>query len=477
MAEVIKMPKLGLSMQKGTIVKWLFKEGERVEKGEPLLEIETEKIVNEVESPISGILLKIYVHEGETAPILTPLGVIGRIGEKIDIDKEKDEAEEKGKSKDENILNAKEDNKSSKFEIILTGEIKASPTAIKYAKKANIEISKIKGTGPGARILKNDVKRYLRENNLPILEGENYGNEKISPCADHLSKKMGIDIDKIKGSAPGGRIIKKDIEKYIKLNNFKKENLVKQYEYEDKFGKDIGKRIPYSGMRKIIGDRLSQSKFTAPHIYFTTSIDMSKIQKLTDSFKKTSTSNISINDFIVFAVAKVLSEQPKINCSLISEEIIYHKDVNIGVAVALEEGLIVPVVRNTDKKSLLAISKEIKNLAKLSREGKLMPDDYEGGTFTVSNLGMYGIEQFTSIINPPEAAILAVGAVKKVPIVIKEESKDKIEIHSMAEFTLSVDHRLIDGVIAAKFLNQLKYYLEFPETFIFEEDTSNLKKK
>ena len=472
MAEVIKMPKLGLSMQKGTIVKWLFKEGERVEKGEPLLEIETEKIVNEVESPISGILLKIYVHEGETVPILTPLGVIGRIGEKIDISKEKDEAEKKEKSEDKNISDAKEDNKSSKSEIILSGEIKASPAAIKYAKKANIEISKIKGTGPGARILKKDVKRYLRENNMPILEEENYGNEKISPCADHLSKKMGIDIDKVEGSAPGGRIIKRDIEKYIKLNNFKKENLPEQD--EDKLGKDIGKRIPYAGMRKIIGDRLSQSKFTAPHIYFTTSIDMSKIQKLTDSFKKTSTSNISINDFVVFAVAKTLSEQTKINCSLIGEEIIYHKDINIGVAVALEEGLMVPVVRSADKKSLFALSKEIKNLVKLSREGKLMPDDYKGGTFTVSNLGMYGIEQFTSIINPPEAAILAVGAVKKIPIVIEEGSKDKLEIRPIAKFTLSVDHRLIDGVIAVKFLNQLKYYLEFPEAIVFEEDASNL---
>jgi len=310
---------------------------------------------------------------------------------------------------------------------------------------------------------------------MPILEEENYGSEKISPCADCLSKEMGIDINKVKGSAPGGRIIKKDIEEYIKLNNFKKESVAEQY--EDKSDKAIGKRIPYTGMRKIIGDRLSQSKFTAPHIYFTNSIDMSKIQKLTDSFKKISTSKISINEFIVFAAAKVLSEQPKINCSLIGEEIIYHKDINIGVAVALEEGLIVPVVRNTDKKSLLAISKEIKNLVKLSREGKLMPDDYKEGTFTVSNLGMYGIEQFTSIINPPEAAILAVGAIKKVPIVIEEESKDKIEIHSMAKFTLSVDHRLIDGVIAAKFLNQLKYYLEFPEAIVFEKDTSSLKKK
>jgi pyruvate dehydrogenase E2 component (dihydrolipoamide acetyltransferase) len=471
-AEVIKMPKLGLSMQKGTIVKWLFKEGEQVEKGEPLLEIETEKIVNEVESPTSGILLKIYIHEGETAPILTPLGVIGRIGEKIDIDKEEDKVEEKEKSEDKNIPSVKETNKSSKSEIILTGEVKASPMAIKYAKKANIEISKIRGTGPRARILKNDVKRYLRENNMPILIEENYGSEKISPCADCLAKEMGINIDKVKGSATGGRIIKKDIEEYIKLNNFKKENLTEHD--ESKFGKDIGKRIPYSGMRKIIGDRLSQSKFTAPHIYFTTSVDMSKIQKLTDSFKKTSTSNISLNDFVVFAVAKTLSEQPKINCSLIGEEIIYHKDINIGVAVALEEGLIVPVVRNADKKSMLALSKEIKDLVKLSREGKLMPDDYKGGTFTVSNLGMYGIEEFTSIINPPEAAILAVGAAKKVPIVIEEESKDKIEIRSIAKFTLSVDHRLIDGVIAAKFLNQLKYYLEIPEAIVFEEDASSL---
>jgi len=475
MAEVINMPKLGLSMQKGTIVKWLFKEGERVEKGESLLEIETEKIVNEIESPISGILLKIYVHEGETVPILTPLGVIGKIGEKIDIDKEKDEVEEKEKSKDKNISNTKEENKSSKSEIILTREIKASPVAIKYAKEANIEICKIKGTGPGARILKKDVQRYLHENNIPIPKEENYGNEKISPCADHLSKKGGINIDKVEGSAPGGRIIKKDIERYIKLNDSKQENIVGQY--EDKLGKDIGKRIPYTGMRKIIGDRLSQSKFTAPHIYFTISADMSKIQKLTDSFKKTSTSNISINDFIVFAVAKGLSEQPKINCSLIGEEIIYHKDINIGVAVALEEGLIVPVVRSADKKSLLALSKEIKSLVKLSREGKLMPDDYKGGTFTVSNLGMYGIEQFTSIINPPEAAILGVGAIKKIPIVIEEESKDKLEIRSIAKFTLSVDHRLIDGAIAAKFLNQLKYYLEFPEVLIFEEDVNSLKKK
>ncbi len=151
-----------------------------------------------------------------------------------------------------------------------------------------------------------------------------------------------------------------------------------------------------------------------------------------------------------------------------------NKNINIGIAVAIEEGLIAPVVKNADKKSLSTLSEETKKLIELARERKLMPDDYKGGTFTVSNLGMYGIEEFTSIINPPEAAILAVGAAKKVPIVIEEESKDKIEIRSIAKFTLSVDHRLIDGVIAVKFLNQLKYYLEFPEAIVFEEDASNL---
>jgi len=217
-------------------------------------------------------------------------------------------------------------------------------------------------------------------------------------------------------------------------------------------------------MRKIIGDRLSRSKFTAPHIYFTISVDMSKIIRFLKRSSPDNKERISINDFLVFAVAQVLSEQPNINCSLADEEIVYHKDINIGVAVALEEGLIVPVVKNADGKGLTILSKEIKKLIKLAREKKLMLDDYRGGTFTISNLSMYGIEQFTAIINPPEAAILAVGGIKKMPIVIEEgKGVEKIEICSLMKVTLSVDHRLIDGAMAARFLNQLKYYLEFPE--------------
>ena len=215
-------------------------------------------------------------------------------------------------------------------------------------------------------------------------------------------------------------------------------------------------------MRKTICDRLSMSKFSAPHVYFTTSVDMYKAKELLNKFNQETEIKISINDLIVFVVSKVLREQPNLNCSLIDEKIVYRKEVNIGVVVALEEGLIVPVVRNANNKSLSTLSKEIKELIKLARERKLMTDDYRGGTFTVSNLGMYGIEQFTAIINPHESAILAIGAIKKIPIVI-EEDEEKVRIRPLMNMTLSVDHRLIDGTVAAHFLNQIKYYLEFPE--------------
>ncbi|HBY57674.1 MAG TPA: 2-oxo acid dehydrogenase subunit E2 [Candidatus Atribacteria bacterium] len=422
MAEVVIMPKLGLSMQKGKVVKWLRKEGESVKKGEPLLEIETEKIVNEVESPISGILLKIYVKEGETVPILTPLGVIGELGEKIDEEKEKIGIEAK---EGEELKNKSVDKKLKTIPPLeQTSEIKASPVAVEYAKKLGVNLDSIKGTGPGGRIMKKDVEKYLEvthPNNFPRSEE---------------SKEKELD-EGVLGSAEGR-------------------------------GEEGERRIPYTGIRKIIGDRLSQSKFTAPHIYFANSIDMSKILKLRDFFEERFTSKISISEFIVFVVARVLMEQPKINCSLIDEEIVYHQDINIGIAVALEEGIIVPVIRNADRKSLMTISEEMKNLVRISREGRLMPDDYKGGTFTVSNLGMYGVEQFTSIINPPEAAILAVGSIKKMPMVVEEKEKEILEVRPLAKLTLSVDHRVIDGKAAADFLNQLKCYLEFPELLVFK---------
>jgi len=419
MVTIVKMPKLGLTMTEGTIVKWLKKEGDFVEKGESLVEIETDKAVMPIEAQASGILRKILVAEGEEVSITLPIAIIGDKGEdiskmikevyqisgkpkKVDVDKEASPViEEKQKIKVK---------KEEEFK-------KISPRARRKAKELGVDVQLIEGSGQGRVVIEKDVISYYQNRVV-----------KVGPVAQKIAERAGINLESIKGTGVGGRIMKKDVQ----------EVLAKTAEIDK-----VEEKIPYTGIRKIIGDRLSRSKFTAPHIYFTT-----------------------INDFLVFIVARVLVEQPNINCSLVGEEIVYHKDINIGVAVALEEGLIVPVLKNANKKCLSNLSEKIKKLIKLARERKLMPDDYKGGTFTVSNLGMYGIENFTAIINPPEAAILAVGTVKRVPVVIKEEAVEKIEIHSIMKITLSVDHRLIDGAMAANFLKRLKYYLEFPEKLI-----------
>ena len=402
MAKYIIMPKLGFNMDQGTVVQWLKKEGDTIEEREEVLEIETDKTVMPVEAPCSGILRKILVAEGEVVPVTLPIAIIGDKNETIN--QMIDEAYQKL-------------GKTEKVEIEVSPEI---------VKEQEIESKKEK-------------KEF----------------KKISPGARRKAKELGIELQSLKGSGPGGVIIEKDVIDYFKLIKETPKSLNEEKE----------KRVPYSGIRKIIGDRLSRSKFSAPHIYFTSSVNMTKAMEFINAYNMQSKSKITINDFIVFIVAKVLEEQNNINCSLIGEEIIYHKDINIGIAVALEEGLIVPIIKNVNKKSLPTLSEEIRKLINLARERKLMPDDYKGGTFTVSNLGMYGIDNFTAIINPPEAAILAVGGIKKMPVVIEEEGVEKIEIRSLMKITLSVDHRLIDGTMAANFLKQIKCYLEFPENF------------
>ena len=447
MAKYIIMPKLGFNMNQGTVVQWLKKEGDAIEEREEVLEIETDKTIMPVEAPCFGILRKILVAEGEVVPVTLPIAIIGdknedisklineayqKLGKKEVVEKKESKVEIEASS----VIEKKQEIESKK-----EGFKKISPRAQRKAKELGVEVESVEGSGLGGVVIEKDIISYCQNHQM-----------KVSPVAQKIAKKVGLDIGAIKGTGINGKVTKRDIQ----------EILAKSEEVNK-----TEKRISYTGMRKIIGDRLSQSKFTAPHIYFTVSVDMSKVIDLLNRFNQDSEEKISINDFLVFIVARVLSEQPNINCSLVGEEIVYHKDINIGVAVALEEGLIVPVIKNANKKSLSILSKEIKKLIKLAREKKLMPDDYKGGIFTVSNLGMYGIEQFTAIINPPEAAILAVGAVKRAPVVIEEGGVEKIGICSLMKVTLSVDHRLIDGEMAANFLNRLKYYLEFLERLIF----------
>ena len=447
MAEYVIMPKLGFNMDKGTLLKWRKKEGDFVKEQEVLFEIETDKTVMEVEAQISGILRKILVAEGEEVPVTLPIAIIGDRDE--DINKMIEEAYEKlGKTEmtEEEPKAAKRISQriAEKREIEPKKEKeeskKISPRAQRKAKELGVEVQLVEGSGPGGAVIEKDIISYYQNHRV-----------KISPVAQKIAEKVGIDLETVKGTGIGGKVIKRDLQ----------EVLAKSEE-----ANKTEKRIPYTEIRKTIGDKLSQSKFTAPHIYFTVSADMSKVVDFLNRFNQDNEERISINDFLVFTVAKVLAEQPNINCSLVGEEIVYRKDINVGVAVALEEGLIVPVIKNANKKSLSILSKETKKLIKLAREKKLMPDDYRGGTFTVSNLGMYGIDNFTAIINPPEAAILAVGGIKKMPAVIEEEGVEKIGIRALIKVTLSVDHRLIDGAMAASFLNRLKYYLEFPESLV-----------
>ena len=449
MAEYIIMPKLGFNMNQGTVLKWRKKEEDFVKEQEVIFEIETDKTVMEVEAQTSGILRKILVAEGEEVPVTLPIAIIGdkdedisqmideayqKLGKTEIIDKEESKVDREVSpvTEEKQEIEPKEPKKEFK---------KISPGARKKAKELGVELQSLKGSGPGGVVIEKDVISYH----------QSVKGIKTSPIAQKLAERSRVNLEAIKGTGVGGRIMKKDVQ----------EVSAKTAEIDK-----VEEKIPYTGMRKIIGDRLSQSKFTAPHIYFTTSVDMSEVIRLLKRFSQDTENKISINDFLIFVVAKVLSEQSNINCSLAGEEIVSHRDINIGVAVALEEGLIVPVLKNANKKSLSILSEEVKKLIKLARERKLMPDDYKGGTFTVSNLGMYGIEQFTAILNPPEAAILAVGEIKKMPAVIEEERVEKIGIRSLIKVTLSVDHRLIDGAMAASFLNRLKYYLEFSENLI-----------
>ena len=448
MAEYVIMPKLGFNMDRGTLLRWIKKEGDLIKEQEVLFEIETDKTVMEVEAQTSGILRMILVAEGEEVPITLPIAIIG--GKDEDINRMIKEAYQKlGKAEIGEVdkEKSKVDRKSSpvaekKQEIEPKKEEfkKISPRARKKAEELKVEVQLVEASDPGGAIIEEDVIAYFQSHQV-----------KVNPVAQKIAKKVGIDLRTIKGTSISGKVINKDLQ----------EILAKSEETNK-----TEKIIPYAGMRKIIGDKLSQSKFTAPHIYLTVSVDMSNAVDLLNRFNQDSEGRVSINDFLVFTVAKVLTEQPNINCSLMNEEIVYRQDINVGVAVALEEGLIVLVIKNANKKSLSILSKETKKLIKLAREKKLMPDDYQGGTFTVSNLGMYGIDNFTAIVNSPEAAILAVGAIKKKPAVIEEEGVEKIEVRSLMKMTLSVDHRLIDGAMAANFLKRLKYYLEFPKDFL-----------
>lgn len=419
MAIKIEMPKLSDTMEEGVIASWNISEGDKVEAGDIIAEVETDKATMEVEAFDEGTVLKILVDEGDAVPLGGLMAVLGEEGE--DISDILEEAESESSSSKE------EETESSEKE-------KESPEKEESASESSSGLSSPKPE--------------------PSMDStSDNGRIKASPLARNMAEDRGIDLAKVVGSGPGGRIIKADIE------NYKETAQPAVVSASAPSFKSLESReVKVSQMRKTIARRLSESKFSSPHFYETIDIDMKAAIAARKSVNEANEVKISFNDIVVKACAIALTRHQAVNSSWNGDIIKEHGEVHVAVAVAINEGLMTPVIRHTDQKGLAQISSETKELAGLARDRKLQPEQMEGSTFTISNLGMFGIEEFTAIINPPNACILAVGAIRDVPVV---ENGEVVPGKRM-KVTLSSDHRIVDGAKAAEFLNTLKNLLENP---------------
>ncbi|HHY99857.1 MAG TPA: 2-oxo acid dehydrogenase subunit E2 [Tissierellia bacterium] len=427
MAEFIVMPKMGLTMTKGMLTNWRKKEGDLVNKGDILFDVETDKITNKVEAQRSGVLRKILVDK-ETVNVFTPVGIIGTADEDIS-ELLKEAAKELGKEDIQTVEAPKEAEKPAPAR--QGGErVKISPRAKKIAKDLNVDYNLVTGTGPDGAITEEDIRKFA--------EGP---KAKVSPTAAVLADQLGVDIHKIEKD---NRIMKADVIKY-KID----ESLAKYAEPRED-------RQPMSNMRKIIAERMLHSVQTSPTVTYNIKVDTSAMKRLRDELMDKL--KVSYTDMLVKIVSHVLLDFPLLNSTLDGNEIITRNYVNMGVAVALPAGLVVPVIKFANVKGLKEISSEIKNLSERAKTNDLLPDELTGGTFTISNLGMFGIESFTPIINQPEVAILGVNAINKESVVVNDE----LVIKPMMNLSLTADHRVVDGAVAAEFLAKLKEYLEKP---------------
>jgi pyruvate dehydrogenase E2 component (dihydrolipoamide acetyltransferase) len=445
MANEILMPKLGMTMEKGTIIKWFKEEGETVAAGEPLLEVLTDKINIEVESYVSGTLLKRYYGENEEVPVNRIIGYIGQSGEAVpDTPPDAEPSEAAGGGAD-----AGETAEQIREEAPGTGpnKVRATPAARRVAREYGVSLEQVRGSGENGTIHRDDVLKHVAERS-PADDAA----VRATPLARKIAERERIDLSGVKGTGIHGKITKNDLPLPASAGNDREPSAAPSAPAIRKL----------EGMRKIIAQRMAQNAFTAPHVTLHSEIDMTEAvqlrQKLLGPVEQKTGWRLSYTEMIVKAAALMLRKHPNVNASIAGEEIVYHSEANVGLAVALEDGLIVPVIRNADRKSLADLTAECKSLAKSAKEGKLSPDQLTGGTFTISNLGMYAVDAFTPIINLPEAAILGVGRIQEKPVV-----KDgKIEIRAMMHVSLSFDHRIIDGAPAASFLTDLKHVLEHP---------------
>lgn len=412
MAEIIRMPRMSDTMEEGNIIGWLKKVGDKVEPGETLAEVETDKATMELDAFVEGTLLYIAVPEG-TVAIDGIIAVIGQPGEDW-----------------QTALNGTGAAESATS----VASISVAEPIVQASMSATVDIDSI----DGQRI-------------------------KASPLAKSIAKEAGINLGQIQGSGEGGRIVRKDIDAVkpsetialpvpkplVPVQAAPVQMVATESAYEDK---------TVSQMRKTIARRLSESKFTAPHFYLSVEIDMERAMAVREQLNQNSEVRISYNDLVIRSVASALKKHAIINASWLGDRIRYNHDVNIGVAVAVEDGLLVPVIKHADRKTLSHINGEVKMLAGKAKDKKLQPEEMQGNTFTISNLGMFGIEEFTAIINPPDACILAVGGIIQKPVV----KNGQIVVGNTMKVTLSCDHRVVDGASGAQFLQTLRSILEEP---------------
>jgi pyruvate dehydrogenase E2 component (dihydrolipoamide acetyltransferase) len=410
------MPQGGQDITEGRVVRWHKAEGDPVKKGEVICEVETEKAVFEVESPLDGVLLKIVVPEGKIARIFSIIGFVGAAGESVELENEEDVADEKKEvKKDSDIDVAALRKKVADRGKGKKGKVKASGRARKLADQKGIDISRVEGSGPKGRITEKDVLTYIE----------------AAPAAPEPAAATPAASE-----SPEAPIGATDMR---------------------------GQTVQMSRIRKVIARRLQQSKQTIPHFYVTVTVDMTDAiyQRKELNTKADKDSKVSMNDMVVKAAAVALGEFPQVNCKIDEDNIVYLADINIGVAVGLDDGLVVPVLPEVDTLSLKGIAKKTKELVDLAKAGKQA--SLTAGTFTISNMGMLNVDNFVAIINPPETAILAVGSVRKNIMVTADNS---FQIRDTMSMTLSADHRAIDGVLGSQFVNKIKYCLENPQTLL-----------
>ena len=398
--KTVEMPKMGDTMEEGKILRWIKHEGDAVKKGESLAEVETDKVNIEIEAFASGVLRKILVPEGKSAPIGSGIALIGAADEPLP----------EGLSGGANNAGT-------------AGRIFISPLARRFAEERSIDYTQIRGTGPNGRIIKLDVEAALAQPGTRAAQAP-------PPITTAAPAPTYVPVgEPVPAAIDSGEVVE----------------------------------IPLTAMRRTIAKRLSQSMQTAPHFYVTSVIDTGKLAELRKQINAYAASDpspvkVSFNDLIIKAVAHALVKMPQVNVSFAEDKLLQKKQVHIGMAVALEQGLIVPVIHNADRSGILDLARESQRLAEAARTGKLRPDDLAGGTFTVSNLGMFDVDSFTAVINPPESAILAIGSITPTPVVVDGQ----VAVRDRMKVTLSSDHRAIDGATAARFLQEVKRLLEEP---------------